>query len=158
VKFGTLFVCVTNILKETKCKAEWRKVTQWGVFNFVLLFMSFKLQEYSLCGRIYWVLRNSLRLWTRKSYIKSWSSKRVALFYTVAICGLITDKDFGYFKLVQNIPEDLQFFLTGGFQLSISCRLLINTSLTHKIAVWRCGTLPIYILYKVFFLNFITEA
>ena len=30
MKVGTLFGCVAEVLKDVKCKAESRKITQWG--------------------------------------------------------------------------------------------------------------------------------
>jgi hypothetical protein len=104
VKLGTLSSCVGKVLKDAKCKAESRKITKWGVLNFISFIMIFKFQGYTLCGRIYRALRNSLRLWTRNTYIGSFSSKRTAMYCIVAICGLISSKCV-WFCLFQTRPK-----------------------------------------------------
>ena len=53
VNVGNLFICVANILKNMKCERGSRKFAQCGVLHFILFIVVFKVQEYSLCGRVY---------------------------------------------------------------------------------------------------------
>lgn len=158
VKVGTLFIFVANVLKDTKCKAESKKVTQWSVLHSILFFMPFKLQGNSLCGRIYLVLSNSLCLWTRKTYIRSWSWKRVALYYTVAIWGLMPDEGvwFCLFKTRPKYLWRLTCFPEGCIPVVYFSS--ISTSLTHTNEVWEMWNFTVIHSLKLPFLKFMISA
>ena len=61
MEFVALFTYVVNILKEGKWKGNQENNIMW-VLHFIVFIMNFKVQGYSLCGRNYSGLRNSLRL------------------------------------------------------------------------------------------------
>jgi hypothetical protein len=119
----TFEICL--VVLRTFCKTRngrgSRKITQWVILHFILFNMYFKVQGYSLSGRIYWDLRFFLSLCTRNTYIELFSSIRTAMYCTVNILGLIPTKSSGFysFKLVRNISEDPHFILTGGFKFSV---------------------------------------
>ena len=108
-------------------------------FTFYFIYRVYQVHWYSLCGRIYRALRNSVLLWTRETYIESFSSKRTAMYCTVAIWGLIPSKCMWVclFQTRPKYPRRHRFSSLVDSNCLFLRRQLISTSLTHTNNVWK---------------------